>query len=66
MSSGKTGGKGGMQSTFEGITVISLMCSGWNGWRRRIICGACGEKEEKQRHICVNTIKGKERQIRQN
>jgi len=46
MLSGRTGGKRGMRSTF-GVTIVSfVMCSRWNSWRRRIICGACVEKEE--------------------
>jgi len=43
-------GRGEHDQYFEGVIVV--MCSRLNGWRRRIICGACGEKEEKQRHTC--------------
>lgn len=45
MFSSRNGGKGKREQYFERLTVVSfVMCSRWNGWRRKLMCGACDGK----------------------
>lgn len=42
MLRGRNGGKGEREQYFEGVTAVSLvMCSRWNGWRRKLTCDGC-------------------------
>ena len=40
--SDRKGEKKESEQYYEGVTVVSLvMCSRWNGWRRKLICFGC-------------------------
>jgi len=42
MLSDRKGEKKEREQYFEGVTVVSLvMCSRWNGWRRKLMCLGC-------------------------
>jgi len=42
MLRGRNGGKGEREQYLEGVTILSLvMCSRWNGWRSKLMCGRC-------------------------